>query len=75
MLMLNVAAACNFWPLAAKASQLSFNNNLVDEATADEEFPGFYDNAGLILIFFSTTTALAWEEHRDHPGLAASRFV
>ena len=56
MLMLNVAAACNFWPLAAKASQLSFTNKLVDEATADEEFPGFHDNAGLMLIFFSTTT-------------------
>ena len=52
MLMLNVAAACNFWPLAAKASRLSFTNNLVDEATADEEFPGFHDNAGLMLIFF-----------------------
>ena len=54
--MLNVAAACNFWPLAAKASQLSFTNKLVDEATvesgADEEFPGFHDNAGLMLIFF-----------------------
>ena len=52
MLMLNVAAACNFWPLAAKASRLSFTNNLVDEATAAEEFPGFHDNAGLMLIFF-----------------------
>ena len=51
MLMLNVAAACNFWPLAAKASQLSFTNNLVDEATGDEEFPGFHDNAGLMLNF------------------------
>ena len=44
------------WPLAAKASQLSFTNKLVDEATAesgaDEEFPGFHDNAGLMLIFF-----------------------
>jgi len=54
--MLNVAAACNFWPLAAKASQLSFTNKLVDKATAesgaDEEFPGFHDNAGLMLIFF-----------------------
>ena len=50
--MLNVAAACNFWPLAVKASLLSFTNNLVDEATADEEFPGFHDNAGLMLIFF-----------------------
>jgi len=43
--MLNVAAACNFWPLAAKASQLSFTKKLVDKATAesgaDEEFPGF----------------------------------
>ena len=50
--MLNVAAACNFWPLAAKASQLSFTNKLIDEATADDEFPGFHDNAGLMLIFF-----------------------
>ena len=54
LLILNVAAACNFWPLAAKASQLSFTNKLVDEATAesgaDEEFPGFH--AGLMLIFF-----------------------
>ena len=44
------------WPLAAKASQMSFTNKLVDEATAesgaDEEFPGFHDNAGLMLIFF-----------------------
>ena len=79
LLMLNVAAACNFWPLAAKASQLSFTNKLVDEATAesgaDEEFPGFHDNAGLMLIFFSTTTSSAWEAHHDHPGLAASRSV
>jgi len=50
--MLNFAAACHLWPLAAKASRLSFTNNLVDEATADEEFPGFHDNAGLLLLFF-----------------------
>ena len=68
LLMLNVAAACNFWPLAAKASRLSFTNNLVDEATADEEFPGFHDNAGLMLIFFSTKTSSAWEAHHDHPA-------
>ena len=53
MLMLNVAAACNFWPLAAKASLLSFTNNFVDEATAGEEFTGFHDNAELMLIFFT----------------------
>ena len=75
MLMLNVAAACSFWPLAAKASRLSFTNNLVDEATADEEFLGFHDNAGLMLIFFSTMTSSALEAHHDHPGLAASRSV
>ena len=70
--MLNVAAACNFWPLAAKASLLSFTNKLVDEATADDEFPGFHDNAGLMLIFFSTTISSAWEARHDHPGLKAS---
>ena len=54
LLMLNFAAACHLWPLAAKASLLSFTNNLVYEATADEEFPqaGFHDNAGLMLVFF-----------------------
>ena len=83
LLMLNasVAAACNFWPLAAKASQLSFTNKLVDEATAesgaDEEFHGFHDNAGLMLIFFlqRLPSSSAWEAHHDHPGLAASRSV
>ena len=78
--MLNVAAACNFWPLAAKASQLSFTNKLVDEATAesgaDEEFPGFHDNAGMMLIFFlQQLHRPAGEAHHDHPGLAASRSV
>ena len=37
-------------PLAAKAS--SFANNLVDEATADEDFSDFYENVGLMLGFF-----------------------
>ena len=44
---MNLAAAGHLWLLAAKA--LSFTNNLVEEATADAEFP---DNAGLILVFF-----------------------
>ena len=34
-------------PLAAKAS--SFANNLVQDATADADFSGFYDNVGLML--------------------------
>ena len=34
-------------PLAAKAS--SFANNLVQDATADPDFSGFYDNVGLML--------------------------
>ena len=37
-------------PLAAKAS--SFANNLVQDATADEDFSGFYDNVGLMLGYF-----------------------
>ena len=47
-------------PLAAKAS--SFANNLVQDATADEHFSGFYDNVGLMLGNF----------YEDFMGLAGA---
>ena len=47
-------------PLAAKAS--SFANNLVQDATADEHFSGFYDNVGLMLGYF----------YEDFMGLAGA---